>query len=91
MRSTWAAESEFYRLWLATLYGDLKGRVRLKAQIHDSVLFAYRGLDAAKQVHKLMEYPIPVKDVHGVTRTLLIPPELDYKEEGAKYWADIKS
>ena len=81
----------FYRLWLATLYGDLKGRVRLKAQIHDSVLFAYRGLDAAKKVHKLMEYPIPVKDVHGVTRTLLIPPELDYKEEGAKYWADIKS
>jgi len=79
-----------YKIWKATLYGDLKGLVRIKAQIHDSILFEYRGYENAVKVSELMKHPIKVKDVHGVVRTMLIPPDLDCKKEGAKYWADIK-
>lgn len=81
----------FYKIWRETVHGSLKNKVRIKAQIHDSILFEYRGLENAKLVRKMMENPVQITDVHRITRTMLIPPELDYKESGAKYWADIKS
>lgn len=81
----------FYKIWHATLYGELRNKIRIKAQIHDSLLFEYRGIENAQKVRKLMENPVSVTDVNRITRTMLIPPELDYQESGAKYWADIKS
>jgi hypothetical protein len=77
----------YYSIWRDTVYGDLRDRVRLKAQIHDSIFFAYRGEDAAKAVQDRMKNPVPIKDIKGVTRTMLIPPDLSC---GKKYWAQLK-
>ena len=73
------------------MYGSLRNKVRIKAQIHDSLLFEYRGVENAHLVCKMMENPVQITDVHRITRTMLIPPDLDYKEAGAKSWAAIKS
>lgn len=91
----------FYRVWRASVYGELRDKVRLKAQIHDSLLFCYRGMDTPLRVQEMMKEPIDVKGVDGVTRTMLIPPDMSYqkmaKVDGkkvaigpAKYWADLK-
>ena len=77
----------FYRIWLDSIYGDLKGRVRLKAQIHDSLFFAYRGADTPAIVLERMGHVVDVKDIKGVTRTMLIPPTMS---AGGWYWSDIK-
>ena len=81
----------FYAIWRETVYGSLRNKVRIKAQIHDSLLFEYRGVENAHLVCKMMENPVQITDVHRITRTMLIPPDLDYKEAGAKSWAAIKS
>jgi hypothetical protein len=78
----------FYIIWRDTVYGSLRGKVRLKANIHDSIFFAYRGADTPAVVQKLMENPIQVKDIAGVTRTMLIPPDI---KAGGWFWADLKS
>lgn len=83
----------FYRVWHASLYGELRGLVRIKAQIHDSILFCWKGADTPERVRKMMENPIPVKDIKGVVRTMLIPPDmaaLDKNGEPARYWSDLK-
>ena len=53
----------FYSIWRDSVYGDLRGLVRLKAQIHDSLFFAYRGADTPEIVKSRMKYPIQVKGV----------------------------
>lgn len=81
----------FYRIWHDSLYGDLRGKVRLKAQIHDSIFFAYRGVDTPRLVCDRMRASVPVKDVHGVERTMVIPPDMSTGPEGgARFWADLK-
>lgn len=80
----------FYQIWRDTVYGDLRGRVRVKAQIHDSIFFAFRGDDTPEIVRKRMENPVQIKDVHRVERTLLIPPDMSAGDNHAKYWADLK-
>lgn len=77
----------FYRIWRDSVYGDLRGRVRLKAQIHDSLLFAYKGAEVPEIVRSRMVHPIEVTDIKGVKRTMLIPPDM---KAGGKYWADLK-
>ena len=77
----------FYRVWRESLYGSLLGKVRLKAQIHDSLFFAYRGEETRDIVREMMKEPIQVKGVDNVTRTMLIPPDMS---DGGRYWADIK-
>lgn len=77
----------YYSIWRDTIYGDLRDRVRLKAQIHDSIFFTYRGHEAAEEVQKRMRNPVQIKDIKGVTRTMLIPPDLSC---GKKYWAELK-
>jgi DNA polymerase I-like protein with 3'-5' exonuclease and polymerase domains len=77
----------FYKIWHDSLYGDLRGKVRIKAQIHDSIFFAYRGADTPAIVRKRMENPVQIKDIKGVTRNMLIPPDM---VAGGWYWGDIK-
>ena len=77
----------FYSIWRDSVYGDLRGLVRLKAQIHDSLFFAYRGADTPDIVKARMKYPIKVKGVDGVVRTMAIPPDMN---AGEKVWADLK-
>ena len=88
----------FYSIWRDSVYGDLRGLVRIKAQIHDSILFCYRGSATPELVRSRMACPIQVKDIRGVVRTMLIPPDMSHRKkdkEGndlgpAKFWADLK-
>lgn len=88
----------FYKLWLDTVYGDLRGRVRLKAQIHDSVLFCWKGEEVPDLVRSRMETSLPVKGADNVVRTMLIPSDMSWRKhdkEGndagpARYWSDMK-
>lgn len=77
----------FYWIWHDTVYGELRDKVRLKAQIHDSIFFAYRGIENAERVRKMMENPKQITDVRGVTRTMLIPPDLS---AGKRFWNELK-
>lgn len=77
----------FYKIWHSTMYGDLRGKVRLKAQIHDSILYCYNTEDSPAAVQELMRYPIPVRDPHGVTRTMLIPSDMN---SGETSWGALK-
>lgn len=80
----------FYRIWRDSVYGDLRDRVRLKAQIHDSIFFAYRGAEVPEIVRERMKNPVQIKDIKGVTRTMLIPPDMSIGKGDAKFWADLK-
>lgn len=77
----------FYKIWHSTMYGDLRGKVRLKAQIHDSILYCYNTDDSPAAVQELMRYPISVRDPHGVTRTMLIPSDMN---SGETSWGALK-
>jgi hypothetical protein len=81
----------YYKVWWESMYGALRGSIRIKASIHDSLLFAYRGLENAHKVRAMLESPVQVTDIKRVTRTMLIPPDISYAENGGKSWADIKS
>lgn len=62
---------------------------RLKAQIHDSILFQYRigRLDLVARANALMKQEVPVTDCGGVTRIMKIPT--DVKAE-AVFWSELK-
>ena len=77
----------FYTIWRESVYGELRGHVRVKAQIHDSILYEYKSEDSAKRVQELMRYPLQVKDSHGVVRTMIIPSDISY---GETQWASLK-
>lgn len=63
---------------------------RIKAQIHDSILFQYRkgALELAIEAKRILQQTIPVTDVKGVTRDMTIPVALKAEHE---CWANIKS
>lgn len=75
-----------YKIWVELA---LTGRIRLKAQIHDSIVFQYRPHDRSvvQLVSKMMELPVPIKGSDGVTRTMLIPNDI---EEGRTKWKEAK-
>ena len=77
----------FYRIWHDSVYGDLRDKVRLKAQIHDSLFFAYRGGSTPGVVLERMKESVQVKGTDGVVRTMTIPPDMN---SGEKYWGDLK-
>jgi len=86
----------FYRVWREQIYGSLAFRIRIKAQIHDSIFFQYRigDLDAAYKVVEMATIATPVTDCKGITRTMVIPMALSLgkAKEGkpAKRWSDCK-
>lgn len=72
------------------IYRELQGpKLRLKAQIHDSVLFQYRAgdLETVRAARQLMDNPIQVRDRLGITRTMRIPTDVKC---GARRWSDLK-
>jgi hypothetical protein len=81
---------EWYRIWRATVYGDLVGRVRIKAQIHDSLLFIYRALPDAQKVLAMMDTKVQVTGSDGVTRTMFIPSDLSTGEKPTRRWSELK-
>ena len=78
---------EWYAIWHETLHGTLRGLVRIKAQIHDSILFQYRvGYDPHK-VLEFMKTPVQVVGADGVERTMLIPSDL---KSGDERWSNLE-
>jgi hypothetical protein len=61
---------------------------KLLAQVHDSILFQYREgrEDLAKRVKELMEIPITITDIGGITRTFTVPADLKF---GKRYWSEL--
>lgn len=76
-----------YNIWHKSVYGELKGKIRLKAQIHDSILYCYNTEDSPKRVGELMRYSAKVVDCHGVERTMIIPNDCGY---GGERWSQLK-
>jgi hypothetical protein len=92
---------EFYNVWRATIYDSyitaegievqcpLRGKVRVKAQIHDSVFFQYRQEfpDMPKIVEAIMHTETLVKGADGISRVLRIPNDIS---AGKTRWSELK-
>lgn len=79
---------EWYDIWHATVYGSFKGKVRIIGQIHDSLLFQYRGgKETVEAVAGMMNTSVEVTDIKGITRTMLIPSDISC---GATRWSELK-
>jgi hypothetical protein len=77
---------EFYKVWKAQVYEDLP--IRLKAQIHDSILFSYRpDFDPHRIMDEYMNTRVQIKGADGVERTMFIPCDIGY---GKQRWSDLK-
>lgn len=75
---------EWYALWRSSIYGDLRGKVRVKAQIHDSIPFQYRPEDSERtlqRVTEIMHTAVQVTGADKKTRTLVIPTDMKAKGE----------
>jgi len=82
---------EWYAIWRETMYGSLQGKVRIKAQIHDSLLFIYKDIRDAHIVHSMMQTTVPVLGADGVTRSMLIPTDLSTGKRGpVTRWSELK-
>jgi hypothetical protein len=81
---------EFYKVFLAQLYGELNGIYRLKAQIHDSIFGQYRQdrSDIPNLVAtKYMATAVSITDPIGITRTMQIPVDVS---AGKNRWSELK-
>lgn len=78
---------EWYTIWRATVYGDLRDKIRIKAQIHDSIFFQYRKEVDPNIVLAMMHTPVQIKGADKVTRTMLIPSDMKCC---AASWSNLK-
>lgn len=91
---------EFYNVWRASIYNSyfvdgienpvqLRGRLRIKAQIHDSIFFQYRQEfpDTPKVVCRIMHTPVTVRDPLGIERVMVIPSDIS---AGKRRWSELK-
>jgi len=91
---------EFYNVWRATVYNSyfklgrsvecrLRGVVRVKAQIHDSIPFQYHHSrpDAPGIVLSIMDTSVQVRGADNVLRTMVIPTDI---KEGKPRWSELK-
>jgi hypothetical protein len=79
----------FYKVWRESVYGELRGVARLKAQIHDSIFYCYKGMDVPQRIKEMMVYPVKVKDIKGRERTMVIYPDVS-AGEGKTHWSQLK-
>ena len=77
----------FYDIWHASIYGDLRGKLRVKAQIHDSILYCYNSQDVPDRISAMMRHTVAVKDCFGVTRNMTIPNDCNCGETS---WGSLK-
>src|SRR5207344_225739 len=70
---------EFFNIWYAQVYGELQGKYRLKAQIHDSILGQY-GIQFPEIPElvrtKYMNTRVWVTGADGVKRDMFIPSDI---------------
>jgi DNA polymerase I-like protein with 3'-5' exonuclease and polymerase domains len=91
---------EFYNVWRASVYNgyykegtlvvcNLRGIVRLKAQIHDSIFFQYKAdyAWAPAAVRDIMNTTVRVKGADGVERDMFIPSDVS---AGKDRWSELK-
>lgn len=80
---------ELFDIWVAMM-GPLRGRIRIIAQIHDSILFCYRKDDdeVVAIVESMMRTKVKVMDIDGVEREFCIPNGVS---SGATHWSGLKS
>jgi len=78
----------FKKLFYEVLPGNFEN-LRIKAQIHDSILFQYRDghPELAELVKEAMEFPVTVKDTFGIERELLVPAAVNH---GKRLWGELK-
>jgi len=71
------------------LYGKLRGVFRLKANIHDSLLYGYKQTEpwVPQYVADMMRISVEVRDIKGVKRTMVIPPDIS---AGKTHWSMLK-
>jgi hypothetical protein len=81
---------EWYKIWRETVYGSLRGRVRIKAQIHDSLLFIYRQVNDAMRVAEMMDLRVKVRGSDGILREMFIPNDLSTGKKATRRWSEIK-
>lgn len=81
---------EWYKIWRETVYGSLRNKVRIKAQIHDSLLFIYRRVEDAMKVQSMMDLRVNVTCSGGITRNMFIPSDLSLGKEPTRRWSDLK-
>lgn len=83
---------EWRKIWHATVYGELRNRVRIKAQIHDSLLFIYRDKDkeAAQLVQQMMDSRVVIIGADGKKRSMFIPSDLSLGDKPTRRWSDLK-
>lgn len=78
---------EWYAIWRSTIHGELRGRVRIKAQIHDSIPFQYREQRDADAVLAMMNTTVQVRGADGVVRAMRIPSDMKC---GKTRWSELK-
>lgn len=91
---------EFYNVWRASVYGsyykstqliscDLRNKIRIKAQIHDSIFFQYRQEfpELPNVVAGIMNTTVPVIGADKVLRNMFIPSDIS---AGKRRWSELK-
>jgi DNA polymerase-1 len=76
-------------IYRSMLFGELKGVFRLKANIHDSLLYTYKQTAewVPQKVADMMRVSVEVRDIKGVKRTMVIPPDIS---AGKTHWSMLK-
>lgn len=79
----------FYRIWWESIYGKLRGVLRIKAQIHDSIPYQYKENAGwvNDEVRRILRIPVVVRGADGKDRTMIIPVGL---KSGSTRWSEIK-
>ncbi len=72
----------FFKVWLE--FQLIQGRIRFKAQIHDSLFFQYRPSDLTicQEVSDMMKIPVTIRG-----RTMVIPNDIG---NGKHRWSELK-
>lgn len=80
---------EFYAIWWEQIYGSLRQKSRIKAQIHDSIFFQYRENcpDVPEIINQLMQTALHIRGADGIIRKMLIPSSVSF---GKRRWSELK-